>query len=464
MNSVPVIAIFDIGKTNKKLFLFDEQYNIIYEKSESLPETKDEDGDACEDLPLLTEWIKKSLLEASLMKDVSVKAINFSAYGASFVHIDREGIPVSPLYNYLKPYPENLKQQFYETYGNEAEFSMDTASPSLGNLNSGLQLYLLKHAKPEIFKKTRYSLHLPQYLSFLVTNQCYSDITSIGCHTALWNFSKNSYHDWLHREDIGNKLASIYPSDQVIYTTLNNGPLMSGVGLHDSSAALIPYLSNFTEPFVLISTGTWCISLNPFNHSPLTAEELKHDCLCYLEYRGKPVKASRLFAGYEHEQQVKRLAAHFHVSIDYYKEVNFDAATIGKLSTTPVRTNNNSGISAELTASGFDNKDLSSFETYEVAYHQLMLDILNQQVHSTHLVFNHSTTKKIFVDGGFSNNAIYTNLLAMAFPDTEIYAASVSQASALGAALAVHDYWNKKQVPSKLILLKKYSPVLHSHW
>ena len=36
-----------------------------------------------------------------------------------------------------------------------------------------------------------------------------------------------------------------------------------GAGLHDSSAALIPYLSAFREPFILLSPGTWCISLNP---------------------------------------------------------------------------------------------------------------------------------------------------------------------------------------------------------
>ena len=39
---LPVILIFDIGKTNKKVFLFDEDYNIVFEKTEILPEIKDE--------------------------------------------------------------------------------------------------------------------------------------------------------------------------------------------------------------------------------------------------------------------------------------------------------------------------------------------------------------------------------------------------------------------------------------
>ncbi|MES1225967.1 MAG: carbohydrate kinase, partial [Bacteroidota bacterium] len=54
---LPVILIFDIGKTNKKVFLFDEDYNIVFEKTEILPEIKDEDGFPCEDIEMLVKWV-----------------------------------------------------------------------------------------------------------------------------------------------------------------------------------------------------------------------------------------------------------------------------------------------------------------------------------------------------------------------------------------------------------------------
>ena len=38
MNTTPVILIFDIGKTNKKLLLFDEAYNMVYESIEQFQE------------------------------------------------------------------------------------------------------------------------------------------------------------------------------------------------------------------------------------------------------------------------------------------------------------------------------------------------------------------------------------------------------------------------------------------
>jgi L-fuculokinase len=396
------------------------------------------------------------LNDITAMKDINLKAVNFSTYGASFVHINAEGKPVAPLYNYLKPFPADLQESFYKQYGGEMTFSIHTASPALGNLNSGLQLYWLKHRRAILFEKIRYSLHLPQYMSYLLTGKTYSDVTSIGCHTALWNFSQNHYHEWLYREGIIDKLAPIFPSNQLIPASLNGRPILSGVGLHDSSAALIPYLANFAAPFVLISTGTWCITLNPFNQSRLVAEELKQDCLSYMEYRAKPVKASRLFAGYEHEQQVKKLAAHFNVAEDYYKTVAFSGEITAKLKgLTAAKQSGQQATQHMLQQTAFGIRDLAGFVSYEEAYHQLMIDIMTQQVVSTNLVMSREV-KKIFVDGGFSRNPVYMQLMAMAYPAIEVYAASIAQASAIGAAMAVHSYWTKRPLPVDLIELVRY--------
>ena len=135
--------------------------------------------------------------------------MNFSAYGASLVNLDKNGKSLTELYNYLKPYPADLSRRFYATYGNPETISLQTASPALGSLNSGLQLYRMKYEKAELFKKIFFSLHLPQYLSFLVTGKYYSDLTSIGCHTSLWDFEKHDYHDWVKHEKLNKILASI---------------------------------------------------------------------------------------------------------------------------------------------------------------------------------------------------------------------------------------------------------------
>ncbi|MGN6490578.1 MAG: FGGY-family carbohydrate kinase [Agriterribacter sp.] len=448
--SQPVIAIYDIGKTNKKVFLFNEAYEIVYEQSSPFPEIVDEDGDPCDDVDKISNWVIQSFGELNKLEEFNIVAVNFTTYGASFVNTGADGKPVTPLYNYLKPYPDDLKKKFYNTYGGEITVSMYTASPVLGHLNSGMQLYWLKYKRPQAFEAVQYSLHLPQYISSLLTGKAYSDITSIGCHTILWNFPQKGYHEWVYREGIIDKLAPVYPSDGVVDIEQHGKKFKSGIGLHDSSSALIPYLINFREPFVLISTGTWAISLNPFNNTPLTVNELQQDCLCYMTYQSAIVKASRFFAGYEHEQQTKRLAEHFQKPLNYYTTVQYDPAVIDELSSNDEASMKPGGITP------FSGRSLEQFATYEQAYHQLMLDIIKGQITSTKLILEGSDVKRIFVDGGFSKNPLYMNLLAKAFPDIEVYAAYVAQATALGAALAIHKYWNKKPVPSNIIELMYY--------
>ena len=453
MSKQNVIAIFDVGKTNKKLFLFDDNYKIVFERSARFIETVDEDGFPCENLESLQSSVFDSLHEVSRLKDFQIKAVNFCSYGASFVYLNYQLHPCAPLYNYLKEYPERLKKQFYDAYGGEEEFSFRTASPVLGSLNSGMQLYRIKYEKPELFNQIKYALHLPQYLSFLISGKAYSDITSIGCHTNLWDFDKNEYHDWVNREGILEKLPPIFPCDKLVPASLNGYNYSVGIGLHDSSAALIPYLVNFHEPFVLISTGTWCISLNPFNRLLLTKDELQNDCLCYLTYQDKLVKASRLFAGNEHEQQVKRISDHFNKSAAQYKTMEFNPEIIAKLQ----KKNISEKGKLSLKTSWFAERNLDDFSNDEEAYHQLILDIVAQQDISTQLVLKETDVKRIFVDGGFSKNSIYMNLLAGRFPGMEIFAASMAQATAMGAALAIHNSWNQKPLPNDMIELKYFS-------
>ena len=438
---LPVIAVFDIGKTNKKLLLFDQQLKIVFEHADQFAESMDEDGFPCDDLDKLNNFVLESLREVLSNPKFQLKGLNFTAYGASFVYIDESGKPISPLYNYLKPYPEELLEQFYTSYGGKTEFAKETASPVLGSLNSGMQLYRVKYERNDLLKQIRYALHLPQYLSFLISGKSCSDITSIGCHTNLWDFRKNTYHHWLENEGLIDKLAPILPSDSVIKTDFEGHSFDVGIGLHDSSAALIPYLVNFKEPFLLISTGTWCISLNPFNASALSTYELESDCLCYLHYQGKPVKASRLFAGNEHEQELNRISHYFSESRSRYEQMNFETAFLNYLDQEEV----------------YSGNDLATYASDTEAYHRLMVHIIKQQKISSELVIKGSDVKRIFVDGGFSKNSIYMNLLSIVFPEMEVFAASMAQSTAMGAALAIHHSFGNKNIPTNLIELKFYS-------
>jgi len=179
---------------------------------------------------------------------------------------------------------------------------------------------------------------------------------------------------------------------------------------------------------------------------------LEADCLCYMHYQGTPVKASRLFAGYEHEQQVKRIAEYFGQPTSRYRNMAYNPRIAAKL-----RKDTAGLVPIGSKVSAFAQRNLSDYGSYEEAYHRLMMDLIDLQVISTGLAIKGSEVKRIFVDGGFSKNAIFMNLLANAFPEMEVFAASMAQATAVGAALAIHAAWNTQPLPNDLIELRFYA-------
>jgi len=449
-----VNAIFDLGKTNKKLFLFDSAYQQVFKRYSSFEEVEDEDGFPCDDLPAIQHWIRDSFHSIREQGQYDIRTLNFSTYGASFVHLDKNGDPLTPLYNYLKPIPKEILSGFYDTYGGKFKLAKETASPPLGMLNSGLQLYWLKYAKPNIFSKIRWSLHFPQYLSYLFTGIPISEYTSIGCHTFLWDFSKNDYHDWVYQEELDKILPPIVSSNTSINIQHTGKKLRVGVGIHDSSAALLPYVRTTSKPFLLISTGTWSISINPFNQEVLSEKDLQEDCLNFMRVDGKAAKAARLFLGNEYKQQVKRLLRYFGKEPEYHRNLAFDRDIYAEL-----REKKGPYFQFESIRIARDEPaktSLSTFSTFEEAYHQLMIELVELQVQSTKRAIGNTKISGLYIDGGFADNEIFIQLLANHFPEAKLKTSKSPLGSALGAAMVV----SKKGV-NKDFLKKNYSLEKH---
>ena len=431
----PVYAIFDVGKTNKKVLLFDEQHQLLDEQQQVCLETIDDDGFPCETLERLSYWVLSNWQQLRQHPHYQLKGVNFTAYGASFVHLGADGKPVAPLYNYLKPLPEAVAERFYAELGEDpAEFAAATCSPRLGLLNSGLQLYWLKYAKPELWSRVQTSLHLPQYLSYLITGEKYSDFTSVGCHTALWDFSRGDYHAWVRREGLDQKLAPLLhdPIAAVV-----DGVLV-GAGLHDSSAAMLPYLGQPTQPFVLVSTGTWAVTFNPFSRQPLTPVLLQRDCLSYLSPTGQALPAARVFLGREHDHQVARIANHFHIRTElrgeFYKSQAKAKPADPLAAPFQPWTMHGTGPFPEQPAQAWD---LTGFRSAGDAYQALLRGLVGILQTSIDLVRQDEQT--IFVDGGFARNPLFLQLLAEAYPTATVQMLEVPQATALGALLNLED-------------------------
>jgi sugar (pentulose or hexulose) kinase len=302
-------------------------------------------------------------------------------------------------------------------------------------LNSGFQALYLKQIKPQVFSKVKKVLHFPQYLSFLLTGKTTSEHTSIGCHTALWDFDNMGYHSWT--KNLGDTLPVPLPVETAYPSVVFDSTVQVGIGIHDSSSSLVPYFNSTEEEFILISTGTWCISMNPFNEEALTAEELNKDCLAFLSIRQKPVKSSRFFMGRIHDENVKRLSGLFGENDSAYKTVCLDEEIIRALRL-------KSGGAPVFFKNGVPDSYVDrsvkkeSFSNFSEAYHQLLMDLVQLVKESIDLVFSSTDhARNIYISGGFSKNQIFLKLIASHYPAKAVYASEVSNASSLGAALVL---------------------------
>ena len=433
-----VIAVIDIGKTNKKLFLFDKNFDIVHRVSKQFDEVKDDDDCPCDDIEAIETWIKEQISQIQLMQQYVIKAINFSTHGATVIYLDKNGKRVTPVYNYLKPLSLKDFDFLYEQNEGIEEFSRKTASPSYGMLNAGIQMLWIKYQKPHFWEKAEHILHYPQYLSYIFTKKITADYTSIGAHTAIWDFDNMQYHTWLKKENIS--LPSPTNGKEAIIAEVNGQSIAIGSGLHDSSSSIIPLLERKdNEKFILLSTGTWIIAMNPFSKEVLTQHQLKSNCLCFMTPEKKQIKSSMQFLGKIHEVYLKAFNDYFNEPQDIYLKLKLSNVLAKKL----IQDNNKiflqEGIDTVFEA---NSQLLSNFNTYEEAYYQLIYEISVKVITGINLILDkNSTTTTIYVSGGFIKNEVFISFLKALKPSFNIKISNAKDESALGAALLMKKYF-----------------------
>ncbi|MCG8476075.1 MAG: carbohydrate kinase [Cytophagales bacterium] len=461
-----VIAVFDIGRTNKKFCLLNRDYELVHEEIRQFPETEDEDGFLCEDLSSVLKWMKQTLNTAMKNKNFTVRALNFSAYGAALVHVNRNGKPVAPVYNYWKPISEKTKEGFFGSEEKKEEMIKSSQAMDLSMLNTGLQLYSLKYDKPEIFSKVHSSLFLPQFCSSYFTGKNFSELSSLGLHSLIWNFEKDRSQDWIYTEKLNSKLPPVINATAKEIISLKNRELKCGIGIQDSLATLVPYQLSSERSYIALSTGCWSVAMNPFNTQEITSEELKQDTFKVLSYKGEPVRATRLFLGREHDYQVKRIADHFGVDSKFYLSYKLDTARLQKLSEEKFVTKKFFPVNVTGTGPFPDEykrtADLSLFEDESEAYTQLLLDLAFYQKTSLELVIGNIEMDKVFVSGGFSFNQAFLRILATMMPNLQFFVNTINRAAVLGAALVLHNHWNSENDLENLLSFSEVPTLQYS--
>jgi len=152
-----------------------------------------------------------------------------------------------------------------------------------------------------------------------------------------------------------------------------------------------------------------------------------------MQPNGQAVKASRLFLGNEYAFQIAFLAEKFKVPVEEHKKMAFDPKiyiSLKKNFTSMFRWKN-------ISSKQMPQATRLPHQDYATAYHQLVLELVELQAESICQVMGNQPLKYLYVEGGFTDNAVFIQMLAQRFPQMKLKTTNASIGSALGAAIAL---------------------------
>lgn len=449
------LAVLDIGKTNKKVLIYDQELKLIDCTYKNFAQI-DQGDFKSDDVEGIFQWFLSVLKDFS--KDYSIKGLSISAHGATFVAVDKNGLLTIPEICYTTDPGEEFHREFYQQFGEADQLQLETATPNfMALLNVGKGIYYAKKNFPHEFEKTRYFLNLPQYFSYKLTGIATAEPTYVGCHSYLWDFNQNTWSSVAKQLEIKDKLPEkIINSWDVVGNLLPEVAKATGLpedvkvtpGLHDSNASLLPYSITMKEPFVLNSTGTWCVVMREADQVQFAPDELGKVVFYNLNVFHKPVKTAIFLAGLEFEtyteilKQINQREDFPAFNLELYQQIvdeNKDFILPGVTKGTGQFPDSEARVvTGEKTFNLADiqsgNSVPSFFQNYEYAYAVLVLSLAMQ----TKVALERTGMKPgipVFTEGGFRRNECYNQILTAFYPESTIATTGLSEATAFGAAL-----------------------------
>ncbi|KWV56949.1 carbohydrate kinase [Rhizobium altiplani] len=296
------IAVLDIGKTNGKVVVLDSATGAEIAVART-PNTVLKGGLYPHyDIDRLWSFTLDAL--RSFAREPGFDAISITTHGASAALLDRAGNLAMPVLDYEHEYPEDIS----DAYARLRPPFEETFSPhqTMG-LNIGAQLHYQKTAFPDDFAKVATILTYPQYWTARLTGITSNEVTSLGCHTDLWNPRDARYSSLVDTLGIRDLMAPIRSAFDPLGPVLPDIAEVIGLtreipvycGIHDSNASLLPHLLDRPAPFAVVSTGTWVINFGV--GGDLDHLDPKRDTLANVDAYGRAVPSSRFMGGREYE-------------------------------------------------------------------------------------------------------------------------------------------------------------------
>ena len=299
------VAVIDIGKTNAKVALVDLAARSELASRKQL-NTPSKDGSyPHHDVDAIWSFILDGL--AALRQWHPIDAISVTTHGATAALVDAEGELVLPVLDYEFDGPDDLR----EAYEKVRPPFVQTGSPNLPmGLNLGAQLFWLHRTFPDLFGRASTILTYPQFWTRKLTGIAASEVTSLGCHTDLWNPAARGFSSLVDVMGWRDLFPPLRRATEMLGPVLPDIASRIGLdpgtpvacGIHDSNASLLPHLATRKAPFTVVSTGTWVVSM-AVGGRHVTLDPTR-DTLVNVNAFGDAVPSARFMGGREFETMV----------------------------------------------------------------------------------------------------------------------------------------------------------------
>ncbi|MBH05631.1 MAG: hypothetical protein CMJ20_04855 [Phycisphaeraceae bacterium] len=432
-------AVLDVGKTHVKLLVVSRLGSIL---DESQLENEPKPGPPYQhiDTERIWNWLQQTI--AATAKKYQINSVVATTHGAAAALVDDDEL-VLPILDYETIIPPDEEFEAIIPPFNQ------TQSPDFPDgLNLGRQLFWLQKNHPVQFTRARYILTYPQYWAWRLCGVPASEVTSLGCHTHLWNPGQQCFSTLVQKMGWQDKFPPMHHAAKTLGTIKPQlaGPLNLSLGcrvhcgIHDSNGAYCLYLRGHQRPFSLISTGTWIIMMSP--RLALDQLEPSNDTLALVNILGEPLPTARLMGGREFEILTSRCNGQH----EFDEE---DLASIVKQEAFLLPTFATGGPFADRKGPALGPNVHHPGQILARA----TLYVAMMTMNSTELL---KTDGDLIIDGGFAQNLWYCRLLAALRPHGRCYLNHQAQGTAIGTGML--PYWDNHNIHWPLDLTPVQAP------
>ena len=409
------IAVVDVGYTNSKVILYDQHLQVLGERKLPSPHHQGQHYGEI-NVAAIMAFAKSAIVELDQL--LPIDRIVPCAHGACIISLKDDGSLSVPAMDYMSEPPAEILNAYTAVAPGFAE----TFSPQLPvSLLHAMQLFWQSRMLPNDFAQTTTIMPLMQYVGFALGGRRATEISSLSCQSHLIDMRTGGPSSLAISQGWAAKFATLAKAWEIIGKF--NGKLRGDghilAGVHDSNANFLRYLAGGEHHFTLLSTGTWIIGFD--TEADIAHLDPARDIVANKNVFGKTIACGRFFGGKEFElvagdatQAMPELAAVRHLVTTGIMALPSFTATGGPMPGTAER-----GRIIGTLASAEERVSLATL------YCALMVSETLDALHSQHT---------IIVDGPFSQNPVFLQILASLRPSQQLKASTARDGTAAGAA------------------------------